>query len=159
MRVEWAKSKARAERWREELALLTEEMRRSLAYVRAEAGSWRKLAEQQHELVQRSRGPTADALEDGRRAYAVQKALMYEGLARRFAAKWAPVVLMAKNSPLGEHVIALGEECQLPASTGAGVVIEVRDEDESPTDNAAGYNEPDEGPMDEVGGVDAYTYH
>ena len=40
MQVEWSKSKARAERWREEVILLSEEMRRVLVYFEWKARWW-----------------------------------------------------------------------------------------------------------------------
>jgi hypothetical protein len=40
--VEWAKSRANALRWEEELVLVPEEMRRSLAYFEWQAASWRQ---------------------------------------------------------------------------------------------------------------------
>jgi hypothetical protein len=43
--VEWAKSRARAMRWSEELRLLEEEMRRVLVFLEWDANVWTKQAE------------------------------------------------------------------------------------------------------------------
>ncbi|KAJ7080573.1 hypothetical protein B0H15DRAFT_953443 [Mycena belliarum] len=51
VRIEWAKARARRLRWREEVDLLEEEMRRVLQFTRWRAGWWRAQAALQDELV------------------------------------------------------------------------------------------------------------
>lgn len=82
MRVGWAKSKARAERWHEEVLLLTEEMRRVIEYFEWKARWWR---------IQGPRRVDADgAIQQGAVAYAAKQSTMFENLAKDFAAKWYP---------------------------------------------------------------------
>lgn len=88
MRVEWAKMRARAERWAEEVLLLTEEMRRVIAWFDAKSLWW---------LNQRSRrldvSPETAA---GLTAYALKQSVMYQDLAKSFGTHWAP--LLRQNS-------------------------------------------------------------
>lgn len=82
MRVEWVRSKARAERWGEEIQLLEEEMRRVITYLEWMASWWRE---------QGSRWVSQPAaLERGLKVYAERQARVYEGLACRFAVLWVP---------------------------------------------------------------------
>lgn len=88
MRVEWAKSKARAERWSEEVLLLTEEMRRVIQYFDWKSKWW---------LVQRDR--RTDAHPDvryGIKAYAEKQAAMFCDMGKAFARRWHP--LLVKNN-------------------------------------------------------------
>lgn len=90
MRVEWAKSKARADRWQEEIVLLTEEMRRVLKYFEWKAAWWRS---------ERDRRPQAStAIRDGLAAYAEKQAVTVHKLAKSFAAQWYPT-LVANSLP------------------------------------------------------------
>lgn len=88
LRVEWAKSLARAERWEEEVLLLREEMRRVLVVFEHQAQWWR------------SQGPlrtTKDPhLLSGLRAYAEKQASIREQLASDFASMWLQGVKDAK---------------------------------------------------------------
>ncbi|OJT14077.1 hypothetical protein TRAPUB_9373 [Trametes pubescens] len=81
MRVEWARTKARAERWEEEEQLLLEEMRRVIAYCGWKANWWREQAD-------RRGGSVSKAIERGLRAYSAKQAAVWEGLARRSASWW-----------------------------------------------------------------------
>jgi len=44
MHVEWAKTKARADQWREEVLLLTEEMHRTICFLDWKSSWWLQLA-------------------------------------------------------------------------------------------------------------------
>ncbi|KAH8111697.1 hypothetical protein DFH11DRAFT_1512691 [Phellopilus nigrolimitatus] len=81
IRVEWAKAQARAERWQEEITLIVEEMRRTLAYCDWKAAWWREQATVR--IVSE-----VPALASGLQAYAEKQAVTWEGLATSFAAKW-----------------------------------------------------------------------
>lgn len=82
MRVEWSKSKARAERWREEVILLSEEMRRVLVYFEWKARWW---------MIQ---GPRRAAnrpdIQEGIIAYSAKQTAIYNDLAKSFATQWYP---------------------------------------------------------------------
>jgi hypothetical protein len=82
MRVEWAKSHARANRWREEVLLLTEEMRRVIAYLEWKALWW-------HTQGSRHDSLRAD-ITDGLTAYAHRQGNLMHRLAESFAALWYP---------------------------------------------------------------------
>ncbi|TDL25097.1 hypothetical protein BD410DRAFT_717811, partial [Rickenella mellea] len=81
MRVEWAKSWARAERWREEVILVTEEMRRTLAFLEWRAKWWESQVDSRMETVD---------VKSGLRAYAMKQAAVQRDLAKRFARLWIP---------------------------------------------------------------------
>lgn len=87
MRVEWAKSKACADRWQEEITLLTEEMRRVLRYFEWKALWWK---------AQRDRRLQAEIdVREGAAAYAEKQAAIINKLAKSFASQWYP--LLASN--------------------------------------------------------------
>lgn len=85
MRVEWAKSLARADRWDEETDLTCEEMRRVLETFHRRSKWW---------LTQTTCRPNASAaVQRGIAAYAAKQAAMYVSLAHSFAKKWYPFLI------------------------------------------------------------------
>ncbi|KAH9911955.1 uncharacterized protein BXZ73DRAFT_56696 [Epithele typhae] len=82
MRHEWATSKARADRWREEVELLEEEMGRILEFFEWKARWWRDQTGR--------RVPKCHTLASGLAAYAEKQASVFEGLAVRCATLWLP---------------------------------------------------------------------
>jgi hypothetical protein len=89
LRTAWAKAHARSERWDEETALLVEEMKRTLTYLKWKAASWREHIEHIPQVV----GNANDAvLTSGLEAYAEEQAAVSESIAREFAHKWAPII-------------------------------------------------------------------
>jgi hypothetical protein len=84
MRVEWAKTHARANRWQEEVILLTEEMRRVVVYLDWKALWWRTQGSRRDDV-------RAD-ITDGLGAYAHRQADLMHRLAESFAALWYPVL-------------------------------------------------------------------
>ncbi|KAI0744413.1 hypothetical protein C8Q76DRAFT_606972, partial [Earliella scabrosa] len=90
LKVEWARSHARAERWSEEVELLNEEMRRVLAYFEWRAGWWRNQAEQRDDVP--------EVLKRGLAAYAEKSASVFEGLAAGCAARWVPYLRTRKEA-------------------------------------------------------------
>ncbi|EMD40257.1 hypothetical protein CERSUDRAFT_28712, partial [Gelatoporia subvermispora B] len=89
-RVEWARAKARAERWPEETILLEEEMRRIVEFLRWKACWWRG---------QRDRRVVDAVLLRGLNAYAEKQAAVFEGLALTFARRWMPYLHSLGRSP------------------------------------------------------------
>lgn len=71
LRVEWAKAKARADRWEEEVVLLDEEMRRSLEFCKWKASWW--VDQLDHRAVTL---PEGDPIREGLEAYAHQQAAL-----------------------------------------------------------------------------------
>ncbi|TDL14508.1 hypothetical protein BD410DRAFT_733990, partial [Rickenella mellea] len=102
MRVEWVKSKARAERWDEEVTLVAEEMRRTLAFLEWRACWWegqvhRRVRDVGDTTPLQRRSVTPDIL-SGLRAYALKQAAIQRNLARHFAVLWVP--FLSKHSLL-----------------------------------------------------------
>lgn len=86
MRVEWATSFARMERWGEEVELLQEEMRRVVTFL-----EWRSL-DWSTRGGARSSSVTPD-IQSGLDAYARKQTAVYRNLALSFAILWRPVLI------------------------------------------------------------------
>jgi hypothetical protein len=80
LRCEWVKSKARADRWNEEVQLVKEEMRRVLAFLEWKAAWWTE--EGGRDLDVRP------DIADGIRAYAAKQAHINRALACSFKTRW-----------------------------------------------------------------------
>jgi hypothetical protein len=91
LRVEWAKSRARAARWTEEVELLCEEMRRTLAFLEWKAEWWRNQA--------RRRADAPAHLRHGIEAYAMRQAALQQRIANRHAKHWLPVLVANGCTP------------------------------------------------------------
>lgn len=90
MQAAWCKQYARAHRWKEELLLVQEEMRRTLFYHKWKAAWWRQRA-----LL---RTTSSQTLNIGLQAYSEKQAVNWEGLAKSFAKIWGPI-LAKQNLP------------------------------------------------------------
>ncbi|KAJ7722771.1 hypothetical protein B0H14DRAFT_3098400 [Mycena olivaceomarginata] len=118
LRIEWAKTRARAWRWTEEVDLVEEEMRRVLAFLNWKANHWTSLMDERDE--------PDEILREGLTAYAKCQARVQRDLRARFEGNWQyiPGYIQAERSRLG----AIPEE-------GEGVENEDVDEsDESDED-------------------------
>lgn len=84
MRVEWAKSHARVERWQEELELVIEEMRRVPWYMAWKTSWW----------IARAEGRTdgSPLLQAGCCAYAAKQAFIWFALGDKFISMWTPIL-------------------------------------------------------------------
>ena len=91
MRVEWMKTRARTERWSEEVILLNEEMRRILCYFEWKARWWMMQRNLWHDATPATRR--------GINAYAAKQAALVVGMAKSFAKQWYPM-LMKHNMPI-----------------------------------------------------------
>lgn len=87
MRVEWAKSHARHQRWSEEVVILVEEARRVITYLDWKAHWWL-------DQVDLRAGARQD-IQDGLNAYAHRQSILMQDLARSFASLWHPVLSKA----------------------------------------------------------------
>lgn len=85
MRVEWAKSRARAMRWGEEIVLLREEMRRVIQYLDWKSRWWKELCIGRSDAHPETRR--------GQAAYAHKQADMFRNMGLSFAQKWYPLLL------------------------------------------------------------------
>ncbi|KAF9034610.1 hypothetical protein BJ165DRAFT_1319764, partial [Panaeolus papilionaceus] len=81
LQAEWAKSRARVLRAKEEVPLLKEEMRRVLQYLEWKAKKWLSQA-------QLRRGMVDSTLQEGLNAYAHQCAAHQRALAAKFKKQW-----------------------------------------------------------------------
>ena len=82
MRVEWAKSQARRDRWEEEVHLIQEEMRRSIVYYEWKETWW---------LERQAQSSTGDvSVQHGTFAYAQKQVYYCRCLAESFAIAWLP---------------------------------------------------------------------
>jgi len=84
LRVEWAKSRARAARWTEDASLLVEEMRRVIEFEERKAVWWR--------LRANLRSSEPEDLRQGLVAYAERQAALHERIASGHAQHWYPVL-------------------------------------------------------------------
>jgi hypothetical protein len=84
MRVEWAEGRARVERWAEEIALRSEEMRRSTVTLLYMADKWSMLIN--------SRSDVSPTIRAGLNAYAARQSTVFKGLAHLFYSLWSPAL-------------------------------------------------------------------
>jgi len=85
LRVEWAKSRARALRWSEEVILLCEEMRRVLWFLQWKSQWW---------LTQAHLGDNArEDVREGLIAYSCKQAAILDQLGKHFASIWYPFLV------------------------------------------------------------------
>jgi len=81
MRVEWAKSQARADQWNEEVHIILEEMRRTIAYYEWKQSWWLGHGQSSSEGGDRY-------VEHGLGAYAQKQAHICKCMAEGFAKSW-----------------------------------------------------------------------
>ncbi|KAJ7175542.1 hypothetical protein C8R46DRAFT_1030587 [Mycena filopes] len=97
LRVEWCKAYARAKRYSEDVRLLREEMRLTIAFGQSEAAMWDALAAQEVTGVD-------DELAEGRRAYAAEHADTERRTCAMLEAKWAGILSRADQFLEGQTV-------------------------------------------------------
>jgi len=120
LRVEWAKAKARAARWQEEVILLDEEMRRVLQFCGWKADWWR------NQIGLRNTDTTDNLVLDGLKAFAEQQAAQEVRIATDWAAKWRAVRIRAK--PIIDGIP--DNYCEVHDGESDTVAIYIEDEDE-----------------------------
>jgi hypothetical protein len=103
LRIEWCKARARAMRWREEVELLQEEMRRVLQFLRWHACWW--------DVTAHSRTLPTAAENEGLIAYATRQAQIRRDLAAKFEFSWmrhlSAVPGVSTVSPALSHSVSL----------------------------------------------------
>ncbi|KIK34338.1 hypothetical protein CY34DRAFT_98209 [Suillus luteus UH-Slu-Lm8-n1] len=92
MKIEWCKARARAMRWKEEVELLREEMRRILQFFDWQATSWDERANQSW-----SEGP---AEREGKIAYAQRQAALRRALSVACRSSWEDTCAFIDHSTL-----------------------------------------------------------
>ncbi|KAJ6558713.1 hypothetical protein B0H10DRAFT_2120544 [Mycena sp. CBHHK59/15] len=97
LRVEWAKTRARAMRWREEVDLLEEEMRRVLQFFRWRSRWWLTQEGRRDEIENNT------IMREGHAAYAHRQADQQEALCQRFRDMWehVPAFIALGRAQLG----------------------------------------------------------
>ncbi|KAF8432398.1 hypothetical protein L210DRAFT_3413666 [Boletus edulis BED1] len=87
IRIEWCKARARANRWAEEVELLLEEMRRTIAFFEWEAARWN---------TQAAEFSCNDPLVlEGYHAYALRQASLRHALAASCRTSWSDMIASA----------------------------------------------------------------
>jgi hypothetical protein len=86
MRVEWAQSMARVDRWKEEVILLREEMRWVVQFLEWRSSDWFAKADSRT-------GATTPSVRAGLSAYANKQGSVFHNLAVRFTQRWRPVLI------------------------------------------------------------------
>jgi hypothetical protein len=113
-RTEWAKARARHQRWVEEKKLTLEEMRRTLAYLTYRATWWREQKDRRRNIAV----PLADdpmwRVWSGCNAYAERQACLVSGLRNKFVASWR---LVLHKLDLHPEWLSLYTIPQSPSST------------------------------------------
>ncbi|KAJ7853723.1 hypothetical protein B0H14DRAFT_3085596 [Mycena olivaceomarginata] len=105
LRLEWAKMRARAWRWTEEVDLVEEEMRRILAFLQWKEKRWLDLADERHNID--------DVLHEGLVAYARHQARIQWDLRVCFEGNWQAIsgyIKMAQDNLDTIPAEAAGEE-------------------------------------------------
>ena len=92
MRVEWAKARARMQRWNEELLLVQEEMRRAIAYLKWKADWWRERCA--------LRSDTDVTILSGVSGYAHKQAAICSRMAEKCAVHWLPCLKDKGMAPM-----------------------------------------------------------
>ncbi|KAJ7118695.1 hypothetical protein C8R43DRAFT_1091016 [Mycena crocata] len=105
IRVEWTRARARADRWREELILLDEEMRRVLEFCTWKAEWWMDRLD--------SRPGVDEVLAEGLRAYALEQAHRENEWCARWGEKWIAVRTRA-GLAVRDHIVNVKEEVLVP---------------------------------------------
>ncbi|KAJ7438372.1 hypothetical protein B0H11DRAFT_1752825 [Mycena galericulata] len=94
LRIEWAKTRARAMRWTEEVDLLEEEMRRISEFLTWRSNWWRDCVDQ--------RGLEDGAQREGEAAYALRQAAFLSELRDSFLVKWGTLPDLIQRGRAGE---------------------------------------------------------
>ncbi|KAJ7062237.1 hypothetical protein C8F01DRAFT_986513 [Mycena amicta] len=100
IRVEWAKARARRERWDEEVELLREEMKRVLRYLRWEQEQWQARA---HAASARDDVDAETAA--GLRAYAMRQVWISRCLSEKFFGEWGKTVAATVKDAMAEDAL------------------------------------------------------
>ncbi|KAG6819394.1 hypothetical protein H0H93_012241 [Arthromyces matolae] len=90
IRLEWLKARARAQRWKEEVKLVDEEMRRVLQYTEWKGTWWDGRAS--------CRNTSSPSLNEGLRAYAKEQASIERARKKRWESKWQMIRVRAQDA-------------------------------------------------------------
>ncbi|OJT10121.1 hypothetical protein TRAPUB_13392 [Trametes pubescens] len=116
MRAEWAQTRARAERWQEEVELLQEEMRRVIHFLQWRSRWWCERKALRADII-------SSDLADGIGVYALRQSTMCRELAKRFAHSWLPLLRSLNNGIpawASDYVLPMAEPKPKNVSEGVG---------------------------------------
>ncbi|KAJ7019036.1 hypothetical protein C8F04DRAFT_1276736 [Mycena alexandri] len=106
IRVEWCKAYSRSNRWREDLVLVEEEMRRTLEYGRYAERQWKARAEARTLMLGKG-GIIEPEVKEGVRAYALEQADRERRICARLEREWGPMRAKAAAYLRGEDMSGL----------------------------------------------------
>ncbi len=130
VRIEWAKTKARAERWQEEVRLLQEEMRRAIVDMEWRAQLWTNRVH--------ARPNVSSDLLKGLMAYAYKQADIQTSFATNYAKMWTPIL---KRHQLDDSFASTyitrksTQSTKGKQSASLGMVIDDEDDNDWKSDN------------------------
>ncbi|KAJ6464570.1 hypothetical protein C8R45DRAFT_840433 [Mycena sanguinolenta] len=127
VRIDWAKTRARSHRWREEVDLLEEEMARVLRYCEWRAGWWR---------AQQGQQQGDEAQLEGETVYTVRQAAVQTKLARELGREWAHLSGLIARGRAGEIELDEGDEQGGVSGAGGSGDEGSEEEDEDEEDEA-----------------------
>ncbi|KAJ7705920.1 hypothetical protein B0H16DRAFT_1345957 [Mycena metata] len=108
IRVEWCKAYSRTNRWREDLVLVEEEMRRTLEFGRYAERQWKARAEARTVMLGKG-GEIEPEVREGVRAYALEQADRERQIRERLEREWGPMRAKAAAYLRGEDMAGLPE--------------------------------------------------
>jgi hypothetical protein len=97
LKIEWLKTRARAHRWKEELILVEEEMRRCLEFGRWKAEQWDKMEDSRQCTETSTKVHNPAALSEALKAYARKHALAERRRASCWEGHWEALRLRAAD--------------------------------------------------------------
>lgn len=128
--VEWAKAKARAHRWEEEVVLLDEEMRRILVYCTWKAKWWRTESVRRVPELQ----DNDPCLTEGLAAYGERQAALEDSIFTKWTVKWKGI--RDRAHPIILRVLGKEWDAANPAGILEPEIIEIEiDDDRDDDDN------------------------
>ncbi|KAA1479985.1 hypothetical protein DENSPDRAFT_789779, partial [Dentipellis sp. KUC8613] len=147
MRATYAKSRARVRRWNEEVLLLLEEMRRSVAFLQWKASLWFSRAN--------GRSSAPPDIQSGIHAYALRQAEIHQALSQSFINRWNPLLIKLNLSvewPTGTLPSSNNTQQDLDSGLGGdeneGSIGEDHDEGDDEGEDNGEANDGDDGDGD-----------
>ncbi|KAJ7099168.1 hypothetical protein C8R44DRAFT_747853 [Mycena epipterygia] len=119
LRIEWAKTRARAWRWTEEVDLVEEEMRRVLLFLDWKAAWWLTLIDECPVVVE------DETMREGFKAYALRQSRMQRSLKSRFEGNWKDVAQYIELGRAGLGQIPEEDEQEAEGQTERDTDVDV----------------------------------
>ncbi len=134
LRVEWAKAKARAARWTEQVRLVDEEMRRVVATTQHIAKEWNLRRSQRQSQVD-SQHPLDADLDEGLTAYADEHCATETARAASLEEKWRVVRSHASDLINGKSASWLPQRTTVKPAAVVEVAVEMSGYDDDDDDD------------------------